>query len=53
MSPNNSEYLTDANDVHIVNWGSTGMAGFLNACTHASSCIAHTIMLFLDVMVNE
>ena len=36
------------NDVHLLNWGSTRMADFLNACICASSIVVP----FIDVMVN-
>ena len=54
MSPKSSEFLNQAlenlemNDVHLLNWGSTRMAGFLDACIRASSIIVP----FIDVMVN-
>ena len=54
MSPRSSEFLNQAlenlemNDVHQLKWGSTRMAGFLNACIRTSIII----LPFFDVMVN-
>ena len=51
--PKSSEMLTNAldllemNDVHLLNWGSTRMAGFLDACIQASNIIVP----FLDTLI--
>ena len=54
MSPKSRKLLNNApdalemNNVHILNWGSTRMAGFLDACIQASSIIVP----FLDTIVT-
>ena len=40
--------IRELNHVHILNWGSKRMAGFLDACVQLS----HIIALFLDTLVN-
>ena len=41
--------VLEMNNVHILNWGSTRMAGFLDACVQSS----HIIVPFLDALVNS
>ena len=54
MSPKSMQFLNNASDtlemnnVHVLNWGSTRMAGFLDACIQASSIIVP----FLDTIVT-
>ena len=53
MSPKSTEFLNNAlnalelNSVHMLNWGSTGMAGFMDACVQASEIL----IPFLDTLV--
>ena len=53
-SPKSSDMLNAAldaleqNNIHLLNWGSTRMAGFLDACTKASSII----LPFLEILVT-
>ena len=53
MSPKSSEMLTNATDalelntIHLLNWGSTRMAGFLDACIQLSKIIVP----FLDTII--
>ena len=55
MSPKSTELLNNAisamemNDIHLLNWGSTRMAGFLDACMQASKII----VLFLDTIISS
>ena len=55
MSPKSTELLNNAisamemNDIHLLNWGSTRMAGFLDACMQASKII----LLFLDTIISS
>ena len=46
--PNNALKILDMNNIHLLNWGSTRMAGFLDACVQASK----TILPFLDTIVT-
>ena len=54
QSPKSSEMLHEAlnmlemNDIHLLNWGSTRMAGFLDACIQASNIIVP----FLDTVIS-
>lgn len=54
MSPKSSGLLSDAlaalefNDIHLLNWGSTRMAGFLDACLQSSKIIVP----FLDTVIS-
>ena len=53
MSPKSTEFLNNAlnalelNSVHMLNWGSTCMAGFMDACVQASEIL----IPFLDTLV--
>ena len=53
--PKSSELLSNAlatmemHDVHLLNWGSTRMAGFLDACVQASKIMVP----FLDTIVSN
>ena len=55
MSPKSTELLNNAisamemNDIHLLNWGSTRMAGFLDACMQASKIIVP----FLDTIISS
>ena len=46
---NNALYAMEMNDIHLLNWGSTRMAGFLHAFMHASKII----VLFLDTIISS
>ena len=45
---NNALKILDINKIHLLNWGSTRMAGFLNACVWVSKII----LPFLDTIVT-
>ena len=45
---NNALSTTEINDIHLLNWGSNRMAGFLNACNEASKII----VLFLETIIS-
>ena len=55
MSTKSSELLSNAleamemNDIHLLNWGSTRMAGFLDACVQASKIVVP----FLDTIITH
>ena len=55
MSPKSTELLNNAisamemNDIHLLNWGSSRMAGFLDACMQASKIIVP----FLDTIISS
>ena len=55
MSPKSTELLNNAlsamemNDIHFLNWGSTRMADFLDACMQASK----VIVPFLDTIISN
>ena len=55
MSPKSTELLNNAisamemNDINLLNWGSTRMAGFLDACMQASKIIVP----FLDTIISS
>ena len=56
MTPKSSDLLSNAStamdmhDAHLLNWGSTSMAGFLDACVQASKILVP----FLDTIIpNE
>ena len=55
MTPKSSELLSNAlaamemHDVHLLNWGSTRMAGFLDACVQASKIMVP----FLDTIISN
>ena len=40
--------MLEMNDIHLLNWGSPRMAGFLDACMQASNII----ILFLDTVIS-
>ena len=54
LSPKGSEMLHEAlnmlemNDIHLLHWASTRMAGFLDACIQASNIIVP----FLDTVIS-
>ena len=54
-SPKSSDLLSNAltamdmHDVHLLNWGSTRMAGFLDACVQASKILVP----FLDTIISN
>ena len=55
MSPKSSDLLSNAliamdmHEVHLLNWGSTRMAGFLDACVQASKILVP----FLDTIISN
>ena len=55
MSTKSSELLSNAleavkkNDIHILNWESTGMAGFLDVCVQASKIVVP----FIDTIITH
>ena len=55
MTTKSSELLSNAletmemNDIHLLNWGSTRMAGFLDACVQASKIVVP----FLDTIITH
>ena len=54
MSPKSTELLNNAldvleqNDIHMLVWGGTKMAGFLDACKHSSAILVP----FLDTLIT-
>ena len=40
--------ILEINNVHILNWGSTRMGGFLDVCIQSS----YVIVLFIDALVK-